>query len=346
MTNGVIAVDQDGMVQTLNQAARDILKVPDEWPPGSPVTHLHPTWGKIFQRLIAEDYEYSNETVEFIPVPLGTSCGAQLSEPLTLRIYTRAMQDNYKKQGGMVAVFENVSELRRVQSQLIQSEKLASVGKLAAGVAHELGNPLGIINSCAIYLADKISKEDPCMEEIEVITHEAQRCRGIIQQLLSLSAREAMNITNLDLRSVIERALTLVHYHQEAGHIVMEWESPEQPVMVRIDENLMIQALVNLLINAVQFMPSGGKVTISLKENEEDNKISLEISDQGIGIPKNQLANIFEPFYTTRENGTGLGLAITHNIIERSGGSISVSSEPGEGTTFTIKLDSIKPESA
>ena len=344
MTNGVIAVDNDGMVQTINQAARDILKVPDEWPLGSPVTHLHPTWGKIFQRLIAEEYEYNNESVEFLPVPHTTSCGAQLCDSLTLRVYTRAMHNKNKKNGGMVAVFEDISELQRVQSQLIQSEKLASVGKLAAGVAHELGNPLGIINSCATYLSNKISKDDPTMEEVEVITHEAQRCREIIQQLLSLSARGEMNITELDLRSVIERAITLIHYHQEAKQIELVWDSPEEPIVANIDENMMIQALVNLMINAIQFMPGGGKVTITLEEIKEDNRIILEISDQGIGIPKNQLANIFEPFYTTREDGTGLGLAITHNIIERSGGSISVSSEPGEGTTFTIKLESFKSE--
>ena len=346
MTNGVIAADQDGMVQTINQAARDILKISDIWPLGSPISHLHPTWGKIFQRFLAEDYEYNNEMVEFKPVAQTVSCGTQLSKTLILRIYTRAMLDNRKKPGGMVAVFEDISELQRVQSQLFQSEKMASVGQLAAGVAHELGNPLGIINSCATYLASKIEKDDPSREEVEVITHEAQRCRQIIQQLLSLSTRGDINVTDLDLCGVIERALTLVQYHQEAGQIYLDWEAPEEPVMVQIDENLMIQALVNLLINAIQSMPKGGNVTISVppQENGEEDKITLIISDQGIGIPKNQLANIFEPFYTTRENGTGLGLAIVHSIIERSGGSIEVSSEPGEGTTFTIKLLAANPE--
>jgi signal transduction histidine kinase len=266
----------------------------------------------------------------------------------------RGLEESEEEPGGMVAIFEDLSALRRTEEQLWQSEKLASVGQLAAGVAHELGNPIGIIKSCAEYLGGEVRKspvddsvKESLGEEVEVIASESARCQRILKELLSYSSQDAIALESVDAGELMHRAQGLVAYNVPEDRIRLEAEIPERPVWVKADSNLLIQALVNILLNAIQSIEKQGRIQLRILNSPDsaasNAPVGIEVEDTGCGIPPEQLRRIFEPFFTTRDEGTGLGLAITHRIVERLGGRIEAESQPGRGSRFRIWLQAGDP---
>lgn len=230
----------------------------------------------------------------------------------------------------------DISEYKSLEAQLLTTERLAAVGRLAAGLAHELGNPLGIIKACANFLRKKLDAGSELSEEAEVLASESERCERILKQLLAFASQEQLRIVDIDLCEVVQRGLNLVAY-QAPDTIETRLETTLSQAPVSTDENLLTQALVNLLLNAVQSISGKGSVTARLEPKDGEEWI-IRIRDTGCGMGKETLARIFEPFYTTRQGGTGLGLAITQRIIHRLGGEITVQSEYGHGTEFTLVL--------
>ncbi len=342
MTDGVIAFDGDCRVTTINEAARQILQLPPQGQAAS-----GPLEGQIPQPVLraCQRFTQSGQTVtdETLEVQLSGD------HPKTLRLTTRGLKHPEDEPAGVVAIFEDLSRLRRIEEQLWQSEKLASVGQLAAGVAHELGNPIGIIKSCAEYLGSRVKKGSsseallaPLNEEIGVIASESARCQRILKELLSYSSQDAVALENVDLNESVRRAEGLVAYNVPRDRIGLEAELAPEPIEVRADPNLLIQALVNMLLNAIQSIEAEGRITVRTKIEPATGSSPawaiVEIEDTGSGIAPQQLSRIFEPFYTTRKEGTGLGLAITQRIIDRLGGTIGVASELGRGSCFRIRL--------
>jgi signal transduction histidine kinase len=210
-------------------------------------------------------------------------------------------------------------------------------------VAHELGNPIGIIKSCAEYLSGRVNKldtDDPLknsvQEEVEVIASESTRCQRILKELLSYSSEEAIAMENVELAGVVRRAEGLVAYKIHSDRIALEADLPEGEVYVRGDTNLLIQALVNILLNAIDSIDGPGRVTVRVRS--ENAQVIMDIEDTGCGIPPDIQQRIFDPFYTTRDEGTGLGLAITQRIINRLGGTIEVHSQTDKGSLFRLCL--------
>jgi|GEM_PF-996383 len=342
MTDGVVAFDADGRVTTINSAARQILQLPPEGQAASGrlEERIPVPIRQACRRLIQSGRMTTDETLE-VPLPAGRS--------KTLRLSTRSLEHPEQEAAGVVAIFEDLSTLRRIEEQLWQSEKLASVGQLAAGVAHELGNPIGIIKSCAEYLRGHLRKASPGeeypappQEELEVIASESARCQRILKELLSYSSQEAVALQEVDLNELVRRAEGLVAYNVPAERIRLEARLACGPIRVKADSNLLIQALVNILLNAIQSIEDAGRVLIRTREESVPGGSALgalvEIEDTGCGIPPAQQEHLFEPFYTTRKEGTGLGLAITQRIIHRLGGVIEVESKVGRGSCFRIRL--------
>jgi len=341
MTDGVIAFDRERQVTTLNAAARDILQVPpDARQPEEILACIPGPILKASQRFFQSGRETTDETFEI------KLRGGELR---TLRLSIRGLEESEEEPGGIVAIFEDLSALRRTEEQLWQSEKLASVGQLAAGVAHELGNPIGIIKSCAEYLGGEVRKapvedsvRDSLGEEVEVIASESARCQRILKELLSYSSQEAIALESVDAGELMHRVEGLIAYNVPEDRIQLEAEIPERPVWVKADPNLLIQALVNILLNAIQSIEKQGRIRLRMVDAREPAasraQAGIEVEDTGCGIPPEQLRRIFEPFFTTRDEGTGLGLAITHRIVERMGGRIEVESQPGRGSRFRIWL--------
>jgi|YelNatPaOPRAMG01_1025707.scaffolds.fasta_scaffold00013_60 two-component system NtrC family sensor kinase len=244
-------------------------------------------------------------------------------------------------------VAKKTEELRRALSNMVQMEKMASLGKLAATVAHELNNPLEGILTYAKLLKKRFDRiplsSNELLEiqnELSIIAHETCRCGNIVKNLLLFSRQRVGEFKQTDLRSVIEQTLKLISHHLEMSKVKPEVTVPSEPVELICDPQQIEQALLALEINAIEAMPDGGKLRVEVIDECEKGKVIIKVSDTGIGIPEYDIEHIFEPFFTTKKDGkgTGLGLAVTHGIIERHGGTIEVNSQLNLGTTFTITL--------
>ncbi len=244
-------------------------------------------------------------------------------------------------------VEQKTAELRRALSNMVQMEKMASLGKLAASVAHELNNPLAGILAYAKLLRKKIGKESipeerikEMQEELAMIADESARCGNIVSNLLLFSRQKVGDFQPQDLRSIIEQSLKLIAHHLTMHNVKCELKMPEGHTEATCDPQQIEQALIALEINAIEAMPDGGTLIVEMRMKEKKRGVEIKIVDTGIGINKEDMEHIFEPFFTTKKDGkgTGLGLAVVHGIVERHGGRVDVQSESNVGTTFTITL--------
>jgi two-component system NtrC family sensor kinase len=238
-------------------------------------------------------------------------------------------------------------ELQRAQEQMLQVEKMASIGKLAAVVAHEINNPLAGILTYTKLLQKWVARGDwdearraEVRSSLELVESESRRCGEIVRNLLVFSRSAPMNLEWTDLNSVVDRCIRLVQHQLALANIELELQRAENLPAVYCDAAQMEQVLLALVMNAIDAMPRGGRLRLARRLSADGRMVELEVQDDGVGIPPDLLPNLFEPFFTTKErgHGVGLGLAISRGIIERHGGKISVASEPGRGTTFTIRL--------
>lgn len=236
-------------------------------------------------------------------------------------------------------VEERTRELKRMQAQLIRSEKLASLGELVAGIAHELNNPLTGILVFSSLLEKHPGLPGDCRGDAEVIVRETQRCASIVKGLLEFSRESLPDKKPSSVNAIIGNTLALIgnqsFFHDI--HLVTEYAPDLPPIFV--DPNQIEQVFINVMLNAAHAMAGSGNLTIRTEVGEEGACASIAISDTGCGIPEENLSRIFDPFFTTKEGkGTGLGLSVSYGIVENHGGQIEVQSTVGLGTTFTIKL--------
>ena len=248
-------------------------------------------------------------------------------------------------------LMEKTTELNRTQRQVVHMEKMASLGKLAATVAHELNNPLaGILNYAKLVDRSLDEGEMPEDERVELrrclglIQKEAARCGDTVRNLLLFARQSGAELALVPLNPIIERSLMLVHHHLEMSGVQLETTLFEEGTdQVVCDGNQIQQALLALLVNAVEAMPDGG--TLSVRAMGRDSWVAIAVSDTGTGIPPEAIPHIFEPFFSTKDKaeGVGLGLAVAYGIIQRHGGDIEVESKVDHGTTFTVTLPKRPP---
>ena len=235
-------------------------------------------------------------------------------------------------------VEKRTAELKAMQTHLIQTEKLAGVGKLAAGVAHEINNPLTCVltNSC-LMLSD-LPQDDPRRGDLQMIVDETLRCRKIVKGLLDFARQTNPQKHNLNLNQVANDVLSLIRNQASFQNIAIETSWDPAIPDVAADADQMRQVLLNIVLNASDAMAKGGTLSIRSSFDDETNRVILRISDTGAGIPIEIQDKLFEPFFTTKKNGTGLGLAIAYGIMERHKGALRVESVPGQGTTISVIL--------
>jgi two-component system NtrC family sensor kinase len=237
-------------------------------------------------------------------------------------------------------VQERTEQLMRMQVRVAQSERLASLGMLAAGVAHEINNPLGGILSLTALTLEDLAPEHPDRHNLEVVVRQTERCRDIVKGLLDFSRQSTATMEEEDLNAILDQTLALVGKQAAFFNVEVVWQwAPDLP-HVAADRQQLQQVFLNLLVNAVQAMGERGTITITTRPAENGSTAEILIADTGRGIPPGVIDRIFDPFFTTKEGGTGtgLGLAIAYGIVTRHHGSIAVESEVGRGTTFTIRL--------
>jgi two-component system NtrC family sensor kinase len=243
-------------------------------------------------------------------------------------------------------VQRKTAELQRAQEQMIQAEKLTSLGKLAAVVAHEINNPLSGILTYAKLLRKWIDRGDALephkadmRDSLQLIESESRRCGEIVRNLLTFARVQPLNVTDFEINRVVQQTIKLVDHKLELGNIEARLELGEALPKIRGDAGQIEQLLLAMVMNAIEAMPREGNLRISTTAPDPAS-IVIRIEDNGMGIPPDILPRLFEPFTTTKEEGkgVGLGLAISQAIVDRHGGTIEVQSEVGRGTTFTIVI--------
>ncbi len=235
--------------------------------------------------------------------------------------------------------------LETKQNQLVQSAKLATIGKVTAGIAHEINNPLNNIYLTAeVLLEDLANMEDAeRVEMINDILNQAERAREVVHHLLAFSrSRQAAIVENINLASLVKQCLGFLKNQIRINQITVHTEIPEVPISVSGNANQLQQVLVNIILNSIQAMGPGGLLDIGVSEKSTE-MAQIKIKDNGPGIPEDVKSRIFDPFFTTKSDGTGLGLSVSNSIIEEHGGVVSLESEHGQGTTFYIDLPTVRP---
>jgi two-component system, NtrC family, sensor kinase len=244
-------------------------------------------------------------------------------------------------------VEQKTRELRRAHEHVLQSEKMASIGKLAAVVAHEINNPLSGILTYTKLLEKWLERgewhserREEVRNSLELIASESRRCGEIVKNLLTFARAAPMNLEWANLKTVVDRVVRLIQHQTELANIQLQLDVASELPPVHCDPATVEQVLLALVMNAIDAMPRGGNLQLRLNSSPQAGAVQLQVADDGAGIPPDVLPHLFEPFFTTKEQGrgVGLGLAISRSIVERHGGRIEVQSELGRGTTFTITL--------
>jgi len=232
-----------------------------------------------------------------------------------------------------------IREIESRQEQLLQSRKMAAIGTLTSGIAHELNNPLNNIALTADLILEQFDDLSDLEKKklVEDVTVQVQRASEIVKNLLDFTRTEKPVLTTFALQDVIRSTLNLVRNELQMGDVTVEVDVPESIPLIRGDPRKIRQVLLNLVINAIQAMPNGGTLTLAAEPDGSDF-VRLMVKDTGVGIPEENLGAIFDPFFTTKETGTGLGLAVSYGIMKEQGGMITVESKLGQGTVFSLHL--------
>ena len=256
--------------------------------------------------------------------------------------YERLQETIWQLRAAQVESQARLMAQQEAESRLIQAAKLVAVGEMAAGIAHELNNPLTTVTGFAELILDETPSEAPYRADIEMVLHEALRARGVVRRLLDFARQGERVRAKCDLNEIIEDVLALTKHFIHTSGVQLEASFGTDLPWVSVDSNQMKQVFLNLIHNAVEAMPTGGnlKIRTEMRSKEARAWAVVAIQDSGIGISQKDIDRIFEPFYTTRSTrgGTGLGLSVTYGIVTDHGGTIEVESRPGEGSTFTVWL--------
>ena len=348
----IVAINDDGIVSLINKRGCDALGYTEEeiidksWfdlcVPESDREERKDTFKKVMAGKIEEVEDYENSII--------TKSG----EERIIAWHNTTLTDEEGHTIGTLSSGEDITKRKQTEEELIRSEKLASLGQLAASVAHEVNNPLAgvlvYINLLLKKYKEKKLQTEKSEEQLFKIEKEVDRTTRIIRNLLDFSRQSEPNIRPVEINKVVEAALQLVGHQISLENIKLEKQLDEQLPFVLADFDKIQQVLINIIMNAIQAMPDGGSLTIktSVADGIEIGEtlkktVRIDITDTGEGISKENLGKLFTPFFTTKEKGkgVGLGLPVVHGIIEQHKGKIEVNSEPDEGTTFSIYLEAM-----
>ena len=343
LISGIVTIDLDGRVVTLNPTAELLTGFFRGEAAGRYCTELFAHTPEISD-LLTETLA-SRAPIASVPLTLRRRNGSTLP----IEFSTAPLKGGEGKDLGVIGVFRDVTLVRRLESDLRRSDRLAALGTLAAGFAHEIKNPLTSLLTFSRHLDRKFG--DPNFRERfgSVVPRELERINGIVERLLELARPSRMSFTLVRLPELIDRALELYvdQFDDRRVEVVREYARDVPPIQA--DKDALYRVFVNLVANALDAMPRGGRLTVRASwagtgdpvppaHWRPTSRVKVEVEDTGVGIEPSENDRIFNPFYTTRDSGTGLGLALAHKIVQDHGGVISFQSARGRGTTFTIVL--------
>jgi PAS domain S-box-containing protein len=334
LTSGIITLDLEGRVVTMNPACELL-------------TGLFAA--EVSGRYCSEVFSHSAEIVDVLIDNL-VNDGPRETTSLTLRkrngtlvsieLSTAPLAGADGKQLGVVCVFRDVTIVHELEAQLRRSDRLAALGTLAAGLAHEIKNPLTSVQTFTRRVFRQSNDERFRQTFETVVPRELERINTIVDDLLELARPRRMSLKSVQLTTLLERALDLYANHIETKQFSVVREYVDALLVIQADAEYLYQALLNIIANALEAMGPGGRLTLRVGWAEESvqRSVKVEIEDTGPGIPHSDADNVFTPFFTTKDSGTGLGLALAHKTIEDHGGQIKFRSTPGVGTRFILIL--------
>ncbi|MEN3038728.1 MAG: ATP-binding protein [Candidatus Kryptonium sp.] len=239
---------------------------------------------------------------------------------------------------GSIAIVRDVTKVKELEKQIQHSDKLALIGQIAAGIAHEIGTPLNVISGNAEYIIMEMGEDNPYKEELETIISQAERIANLIKQLLEFARPRKPNYTKVNVNRELSHVVELLKHQFERSNIKLNLKFSENIPNIYADCSQIHQVFLNIIVNAIQAINQNG--SIEIETFAKDGYVNIKFKDNGVGILPEHIDKIFEPFFTTKEagKGTGLGLAVSKRIIDEHNGKIEVESTPGKGTTFTVKF--------
>jgi hypothetical protein len=333
LNDGLAVVNRDDRIVRWNRRLEELYGVRHE----DAVAHrLDELFESGFVEVLRSSRRESPEGGAFYRVPLTTRHDP--ARRLLVNMATTPLRDSDGAVAGSIIVVEDISARVQLEEQLQISEKMASIGLLAAGVAHEVNTPLTGISSFTQMLLQGAEPDDPKTKVLEKIERQTFRAAKIVNGLLNLARPAQTDSGAVDLNVVINDVLVLLEHQLRTGRIQVRKELSSSPLLIQGVEYKLQQVFLNLFLNARDAMPRGGWLTIATRD--EESGAVIEIGDTGSGIPPEQLSRIYDPFFTTKEigKGTGLGLSITYGIVQEHGGAINCESTLGQGTRFTLSL--------
>ena len=343
LTSGIVTIDLDGRVVTLNPAAELMTGF-----------FRGEAAGRYCTELFAHTPELSDLLTETLasraPIAnISLTLRRRNGSAVPIEFGTAPLKGGEGKDLGVIGVFRDVTLLRQLESDLQRSDRLAALGTLAAGLAHEIKNPLTSLLTFSRHLERKFDDRNFRERFGSVVPRELERINGIVERLLELARPARLSFALVRLPELLERAVELYADQLADRHIEIVREYARDVPPVQADKEALYRVFVNLVANALDAMPRGGRLIaragwvsggdpLPPARRRAANRVKVEIEDTGTGIEPSETDRIFNPFYTTRSGGTGLGLALAHKIVQDHGGRISFTSAPGRGTTFTIVL--------
>ncbi|MGB8334066.1 MAG: ATP-binding protein, partial [Desulfobacterales bacterium] len=329
MANGMISIDNHGNVTSFNDMALDLLG-------------LKETEVKNIELKSIIDFQSSginetlNEGESFVEKEIVYNKGA---EKVPLALSVSPIPDEKKQCAGAVIILRDLTEIKRLQEKVQRSERLAAIGELAAGVAHEVRNPLSSIRGFAQFLGHVLEDKPDEREYAEIMVKEVDRINNVVTNLLSFARPVKPDLVPTDLPKLLDHTVRLVEEDARLRKVNIRLSTSNGLKKIYVDGNQITQVMLNLILNALQAVDAGGNIKVEARMDDSD-LLKLSVEDDGPGIPPGNANKIFDPFYTTREKGTGLGLAIVHMIVENHGGEINlVSPVSGKGKGCRITID-------
>jgi two-component system sensor histidine kinase AtoS len=335
MTNGLVTIDLEGKVITLNETAEQILGKGRNEMVGSPLEQILgddlPLYRMMSETLLNEkgifhsEMELKKEEAE-----------------LWLTASTSLLTDGEGKKIGALCIFQDITGIKALEEKLRQADRLAALGTLSAGLAHEIKNPLSAIKTFVQLLPKKF--ESPSfMEKFNItVPREIDRINLLVEDLLELTRRRIRPMVNLDVNLLILQVIDLHGEEMAKRQILFEDHLDRTIPQIQGDSEKLYRAFSNMVINSIQAMPNGGRLVISSGPDQVSSLVKINLRDTGVGMDEETTKNLFNPFFTTKEKGAGLGMALSQKIIEDHRGTIEVMSEKGVGTAFVIYLPVVK----
>jgi len=329
MPIGLLTLDSEGRVTTFNQAAEAVLQRSSGEMVGEKAREILPKqlWALIDERKSKKDI-----------IERETDCDLGGGKAVPLEASVSSLFGEHGELLGEVLLFRDLTEVQELKKEVERNRRLASIGRLAAGIAHEIRNPLSSIKGFATYFKERYKDVPEDKKTAEIMVQEVERLNRVIGQLLELARPVKLNRKKASLDEVITYSLKMIQKQAQGKGVVITTNLSPEIKEVSLDPDRISQVLLNLYLNAIESMEQGGTLHIDSSLDEGYGTAKVVISDSGAGIKKEDLVHIFDPYFTTKQSGTGLGLAIVHRIIEAHRGEVRVESEPDKGTTVTIVL--------